>query len=243
MPAIELDHSEDEIRVLVTAFGPWDKHSVNPSDLIVSALPGSLPPSPPSSSEPNPRPRIRLIAHHPIRVAYDPIPKLVPHLIETHRPDLVLHLGLDDGRKTYNVEQSATRPRDTGADVDGERWTVGRSDALWPGGETEENGGATARFGERIISTFDVKEVQRRSGVVDGAEVVPSDSVGTYLCAFIFWTTLAWYHLQKTGGAKPVLFVHVPSCPTEQDVDKGVQVTIELIKSMVSIWLESKDRR
>lgn len=38
-----------------------------------------------------------------------------------------------------------------------------------------------------------------------------------------------------------MLFLHIPVCPTEEDLGRGKDFTIRIIKSMVGIWLERND--
>ncbi|KAK7540620.1 uncharacterized protein J3D65DRAFT_615892 [Phyllosticta citribraziliensis] len=103
-------------------------------------------------------------------------------------------------------------------------------------------------------------------------EVRPSDDVGSFLCGFIYWTTLAWFwalHQQKQkedkereyaglqpepqqprrlaapedDGERPVLFLHVPGCPEERDLQRGKEITVAAIRAMVASWLGQKRRR
>lgn len=103
-------------------------------------------------------------------------------------------------------------------------------------------------------------------------EVRPSDDVGSFLCGFIYWTTLAWFwalHRQKQkevkerelaglrtepqqprrlaapedDGERPVLFLHVPGCPEERDLQRGKEITVAAIRAMVASWLGQKRRR
>jgi pyrrolidone-carboxylate peptidase len=89
-------------------------------------------------------------------------------------------------------------------------------------------------------STLYVEEVKRRCEVVE-VKLKASDEVGTELCAFTFYTTLAKYEHADKVGRKPVLFLHIPVCPTEEDLGRGKDFTIRIIKSMVGIWLERND--
>lgn len=219
----ELDHQDSK----VDKPQPWGANTTNPSNSIVSSLPRHIESKSPS------HPTVRIITHSPIRVSYGPIPTLVPGLIATTQPDLILHVGLDSGRSSYNIEQSSGRTGFFSPDVDGRRWSQEESDEIWPGDT----------FDERLLSAFDVVEVRRRCGDVRAAEIGPSDGVGRYLCGFLFYTTLAWYELQERGGDKPVLFLHVPVCPTEEDVKTGQEVVIEVIRNMVEIWLESRQKK
>ena len=74
------------------------------------------------------------------------------------------------------------------------------------------------------------------------AEPRESDQVGAYMCGFIYYTTLAWFQRQQTKEEKttegmdttgPVLFLHVPVCPTDEDVETGKEMTQALIEAMV----------
>ncbi|RYP41911.1 hypothetical protein DL767_000648 [Monosporascus sp. MG133] len=62
-----------------------------------------------------------------------------------------------------------------------------------------------------------------------------SDDVGFYLCGFIYYTGLV--ERSKTE-ARDVVFMHVPYLDTEAQYATGVEVTIELINSLVESWRE-----
>ncbi|KAK8181765.1 uncharacterized protein BKA78DRAFT_51001 [Phyllosticta capitalensis] len=105
-------------------------------------------------------------------------------------------------------------------------------------------------------------------------DVRPSDDVGSFLCGFIYWTTLAWFwargqqrqkeEMEKEDsgvqqsttqqqqqppastedeGQRPVLFLHVPGCPEERDLQRGKEITVAAIRAMVASWLGQKRRR
>jgi len=141
---------------------------------------------------------------------------------------MVLHVGLHGGHTSYDIEQSSGRLGYSMPDVDGERWSDELSEEVWPSGI----------FPDSLVSTFDVAEVQRRCGKNEGFEVKASDGVGRYLCGFVYYTSLANYESMEKGGEKPVLFLHTPFCPTQEDLDKGREAVIKVVESMVSIWLE-----
>jgi pyrrolidone-carboxylate peptidase len=58
-----------------------------------------------------------------------------------------------------------------------------------------------------------------------------SDDVGTYVCGFVYYTSLE-YFWKKGGGEMPVVFMHVPSLPEKDDVEKGVKVAVALVKGI-----------
>ncbi|RYP49450.1 hypothetical protein DL768_004860 [Monosporascus sp. mg162] len=64
-----------------------------------------------------------------------------------------------------------------------------------------------------------------------------SDAVGFYLCGFIYYTGLVE---KGRTGARDVVFMHVPYMNTEDQYATGVEVTIELINSLVESWREEQ---
>ena len=93
-------------------------------------------------------------------------------------------------------------------------------------------------------------------------ELRESDDVGSYLCGFIYYATMGWYRrrhsrsplaasnvklLQPKGGETdvqsvqtggPAMFLHVPPCPTSEDVENGTRVVLAVIEAMVETWLK-----
>jgi len=59
-----------------------------------------------------------------------------------------------------------------------------------------------------------------------------SDDVGSYVCGFVYYTSLEWFW--KKGKQRSVLFLHVPSLDEEKDIAKGVKVTTALIEAVVN---------
>lgn len=243
--------TENEVTVLVTGFGPFLKQfPINPSHEIAKALPASLTlttktPSPfPSSPPKTTTTRITLTTPSaPLAVAYHSTHAAVPQLLSSARPDLVLHIGLAAGRAFFAIEKSSAKHGyDRNADVDGRRWTARESDHAWRGAP------------ERLETGLLFEAVWARwreacEGLVKGQDVVevrPSDDVGSYLCGFIYYNSLAWFwerEKEEEGGVeRPVLFLHVPACPEERDVERGTEITVELIKAMVATWLAQKEK-
>ncbi|RYP71367.1 hypothetical protein DL771_004855 [Monosporascus sp. 5C6A] len=84
----------------------------------------------------------------------------------------------------------------------------------------------------RLMNDFDYAS-ELGDGVTD--DVRWSDDVGFYLCGFIYYTGLV--EKSKTGP-RDVVFMHVPYLETEDQYATGVEVTIELINSLVESWRE-----
>lgn len=72
-----------------------------------------------------------------------------------------------------------------------------------------------------------------------------SEDAGNFMCGFIYWNSLVHYwekearreHGQK-GRGRPVAFLHVPDLPTEEEVSKGREVAVQLIRALVESFLE-----
>ncbi|KAK8236336.1 hypothetical protein IWZ00DRAFT_477978 [Phyllosticta capitalensis] len=266
------DPTPDEVTVLITGFGPFlTQFPINPSHEITKLLPTTILPDP---SDPT-SPRIRLIIHpSPLPVAYHPVATLVPTILSAQNPDLVLHLGLAAGRNYFALERSSVRiGYGRNKDVLGQRWTDVDSDRQWPSHlkAFTEGDGKLCSYPDRLATSLPFEDIWRRwralcadiEGVGDGpsssatVDVRPSDDVGSFLCGFIYWTTLAWFwargqqrqkeEMEKEDsgdeGQRPVLFLHVPGCPEERDLQRGKEITVAAIRAMVASWLGQKRRR
>jgi hypothetical protein len=69
-------------------------------------------------------------------------------------------------------------------------------------------------------------------GEADVADVRLSDDVGDYVCGLVYYTALA--EMAKRGSLNAV-FLHVPPCPGDADVEKGKEVVIALIMALVEV--------
>jgi len=57
-----------------------------------------------------------------------------------------------------------------------------------------------------------------------------SDDVGSYVCGFVYYTSLEWFW--KRDKEMRVLFLHVPPLNGEEEVEKGVKITMALIEAI-----------
>ncbi|KAI9789075.1 MAG: hypothetical protein M1833_002773, partial [Piccolia ochrophora] len=138
-PGTGRETDKDEYTVLMTGFGPFSpNYPLNPSHLLASSLPSTLPlyPTEPSSPPPDPtttpssNPTIRIITYPTaIRVSYSTVASLIPSLYTTTTtttsssesspsdppstrslaPDFVIHMGMAAGRAYYTLETGAWR--------------------------------------------------------------------------------------------------------------------------------------
>ncbi|KAL9115018.1 MAG: hypothetical protein Q9227_001262 [Pyrenula ochraceoflavens] len=244
-----MDETEPrDFKVLVTAFGPFLDIPTNPSHSITTRLPPSLPTDLASVS-------VQLILlPNPLPVSYHTVLSTIPALLTEHRPDLVLHMGLDADRNAYSVE--------TGADRDGYHQVPDMDRRVFTRAEGKA---AWGKLPERMETTVDLEDVLGRwrrkwlgnSGEKGGAggkkkggkpqqqqqvsmpEIARSDDVGNYICGFIYYLSLAWYASEGySGGKRPVVFFHVPWLESEEELERGKETTVMLIKAMVESVME-----
>ncbi|KAL8974926.1 MAG: hypothetical protein Q9197_000839 [Variospora fuerteventurae] len=173
----EIDNAKDEVKVLVTGFGPFGNNSVNPSHLIASTLPIGFT----CENLPN----IKIINASPIPVQYRVVRDVVPRLdfprnlakggMETSLPldiltpplndglalaspsvetrpgfDFILHIGMAAPRKYYTMETCAHRDGYVSRDEAGESF---EHDTYW---------WDTYKSPEVLRPGFDVEDVWRR---------------------------------------------------------------------------------
>ncbi|KOS18972.1 Pyroglutamyl-peptidase 1 [Escovopsis weberi] len=206
--------NKDELTVLVTGFG-------------------YLPPlraKDPSSREAVDLPPVRILVHpEPIRVSYKVVRNLVPSLWEgPHGPaeiDFVIHIGMAGPRPVYQIEHKAHRTGYNSLDVDGlgledERDGMHGEDWVWNG------------LPDEIPTDLDIVDVYKRWMLHSARDMDLriSEDPGRYLCDFIYYSSLA--HLLKKNRERKVLFLHVPAMASKQDISNGLELTINLIRSI-----------
>ncbi|KAF2469054.1 peptidase C15, pyroglutamyl peptidase I-like protein [Lindgomyces ingoldianus] len=240
-------------KVLITGFGAFQDVPNNPSYEVASRLPTSLSDS------------IHLVVYpSAIPVAYHPVINLIPNLIQTHQPDIVLSIGVAPGRSYFAVEQTAHKNGyNRVPDVENKTFTAAENDAVWGSQPPQlstsldledvverwqdltsnirfpfEIGGDPKAKAKRITKSMAGSFVDVRLGgnVMQVEDVRWSDNVGTYLCGFIYFTDMV--EMGK-AGKRNVAFMHVPMLEDEEEITTGVEVTVALVKAIVESWKES----
>lgn len=199
-------------------------------------------------------------------MTYSAVSNLVPPTLKKHQPDIVLHIGLDTGRDYYALEASA--PRDgyhqipdnerrvfTKAEGKG-RWgklgeklttTIDREDVLRRvHAELVRNSGSgKSAPGARKDHRKDARKGAARSHKESPEDRIrPSDDVGSFICGFVYYTSLAWYaSLNGVGGERPVVFLHVPSCREEEQLEEGARIVTALARALAESEAERRDRQ
>ncbi|KAE8448844.1 hypothetical protein EG329_008846 [Mollisiaceae sp. DMI_Dod_QoI] len=207
--------------ILVTGFGEFLDIKTNPSWEIASHLPDAIN-------------GVRIITEpEPLKAVYQSLLE-VPKLLEKHNPDAVIHIGLAVDRNYFAIEKGAER--------DGYHQFPDEARKVATRAETK------ARWGKspaRLDSTFDVEDllgkckVNAKTGAGKGKskgkqfELRNSDDVGCYVCGFVYYASLEYYWKRDgSQGQRRVLFMHVPNLQGEDEIKKGKDITIALIKAV-----------
>jgi len=172
-------------------------------------------------------PLVRILVHpEEIKVAYKSVRPLVPKLWESQKIDYMIHIGMATGRRYYSVERRGHRDGYTMKDVDGE--LLGDTERRKEEGENWIWHGLP----DELLSDTNVDDIWRRwRTALPEFDLRVSEDAGRYLCDFIYYSSLAY--LYKRDEEKRVVFLHVPVNADEAAIQKGVDITTELIRAMV----------
>jgi pyroglutamyl-peptidase len=200
---------------------PFLKNSVNPSWTIAHSLPATLPPT---ATAPY---RIRIaVPAAPLRTSYAHVSTAAPALLAEHAGGVsaVVHLGLADKRTSFGLERrSDSGPYARVPDVDGHMLEPEEAARLFEG------------LPHELRPSFHCEDVWRRwrDNVPDQkVDLRPSDDPGSYLCAFVYYLSMAWFY--RRGEDRPVVFCHLPNLLSEEEVETGVDVVVALIYALVT---------
>jgi pyroglutamyl-peptidase len=166
------------VTVLITGFGPFPGAPVNPTEALVRQL---------ARRHHDGDGRIG----HVFRTSYAAVEAELPKLIDLHRPDAILLLGLATRSAHLRIETRAVNSRSLlAADIDG---FAPKTSAIDPGAPAALAGRAPH---VRLVAAARAAGVPARL----------SRSAGRYLCNYAYWRAL---ELSAPGGPL-VQFVHVP---------------------------------
>ncbi|RIU94471.1 pyroglutamyl-peptidase I [Oceanobacillus picturae] len=148
--------------------------------------------------------------------------KQLVELMEQHKPDAIISLGLAAGRNCITPERIAINCNDGPVDNEGHK----------PDGETIFEDGADGYF-----STLPIKKIVDRLK----EEKLPakiSNTAGAYLCNNVMYHGL--HYVKQHGLTIPSGFIHIPASHalaveknmpswSEEDLLKGIKIAIETL--------------
>lgn len=227
---------------------PFKINLVNASYLIATSLPPSFTfPAPDDVSHTR---RVSLHVHpSPIPVSYNTVRQLLPAILaeyaSTHggrRPDLVIHLGIASPRLYYSVEIQAHRDDYNITDIEGrsgfddgeKRWKeMGLPAILKPGPAPDTPVSAASPYppNDHFLDTWKLFAPAT-------SDLRISEDAGHYLCDFIYYTSLSLAMLDAQD--RGVLFLHVPGACEDKDIERGRNITLALVKTMIQCWIDEK---
>ena len=167
------------MKIIVTGFEPFHTNNENPSQEIVRLLPRTL--------------KGHTIIPVELPVLYDKSFEVVENLIKTEKPDIVIHLGLAQGRKYITPERIAVNIDDT---------SISDNDSVVRLGTKIKEDGLNAYF-----STLPLDKIVKRINL-KGIPVKVSNHAGTYICNHLMYQTL--YYVDKNNLDINSGFIHLP---------------------------------
>ena len=202
------------MKVLLTAFEPFNGGTVNPSQLILEQVKAS------SGME-----LIKVL----LPVEFKKTSEYIVKLLQTHQPDVVLSLGQAGNRPEICVERVAVN-LDCVRSSDGLRELADNAGAK-PMDVPIAEDGETAYFS--TLPVWDLVNAIKEQGVAGAV----SYSAGTYVCNHVMYTVL--HEAAKHYSEMKAGFIHVPFLPEQMkgrstgyameldDMVKGIQAVLE----------------
>ena len=191
-----------EKRLLITGFDAFDNIEANPSQLAVEQLPDTV--------------GCFRLEKLVLPTVYGTAAQMVLDRIEALRPDLVLCIGVADGRDAITPERiginlrSASLPDNAGNQ---------------PAQEPVIEGGP-----DGIFSTLPVEEmVKAIRAAGDPASV--SNTAGTFVCNDVLYTLLHHY----AGTPTRVGFVHLPYLPEQGEPNLPLEAMVKALTAAISV--------
>jgi pyroglutamyl-peptidase len=215
----------------------------NPSWEIASKLPSSL-------DGANGEMISVIVPAEPTPAAYHKIADQAHSLIEQHRPDMVLHLGLnaDNAPGMFKVERSASK-EGYHSIPDAERKVISEA----------ENKQLFGKLPDSLVTTMDLKAAadvcQDACGWLGlpkiAAPAMPkgkntcniaerprvdirmSDDMDTYVSGFQYYMSMLG--MEKMTGRRDVAFLQLPKLDSDAEIRVGVRVVEEMIEALVGV--------
>jgi pyroglutamyl-peptidase len=140
-----------------------------------------------------------------LKASYHHLFEVTPQLLEQYKP-------IEKGAERDSYHQYP--------DVDRKVFTKSEIKKAW--------GKSLSRIGSSL--DFEDVLVKWRAQAGKDVDLRTSDDVGNYVCDFVYYTSLEYFWKRRLNT--PVVFMHVPPLPEKDDIDKGVKVTLGLIRGL-----------
>lgn len=141
---------------------------------------------------------------------------------ETVNIGLMVHMGMRTSEDNYCFETVARRDGYKHADMENGTQPDGDGE---PGGYWE---GCPAELVPDVPVTEAAEALKKE---IPDSKTRVSTNAGHNLCEFMFYSSLA--ELYKRNEKKRVVFVHIPSGDTKEQMDEGVKVLTSYIRNLV----------
>jgi pyroglutamyl-peptidase len=177
------------MKLLLTAFEPFDGRAINASQEIVRAIQGQA------------------FDGAQIELLYLPVERfsstrILLEAIESSQPDVIILLGEAKGRSAVTPERVAINVDD---------YPIPDNGGNQPREETIVEGGPAAYF-----STLPIVAIRDALNGKDVPATI-SNSAGTYLCNRVFYSVMN--HLSQTGSKARAGFIHIPVLAEHRPAD------------------------
>lgn len=200
------------MKILLTAFEPFDRFPVNPTQAVADRL-AVAPPA-----------GVTLAVRHLPVVAEAAVARAI-EAFETERPDAMISIGLAGKRSAIEFERIAVNlddyeVKDNAGDIVTDR--------------TIADGGPVA-----YRTTLPVREMERRlreAGIPTGI----SYTAGTYICNHLFYSVQ--YHLQRHARGCRYGFIHIPKSPDMGDPSLPLETMTQGIALCLETLRDTKEK-
>ena len=202
------------MKILVTAFEPFNGRDINPSQLILEQLEA---------------PEGATLVKELLPVEFRATTRILQNLIKEHQPDVVLSLGQAGNRPEISVERVAIN-------LDNCRSSNGKNELPDNAGDTLVDEPIVEDGPSAYFSNLPVWEMVKKMQEAGVAAAV-SYTAGTYVCNHVMYTVL---HEVATKYPKMLAgFIHVPFLP-EQNPTTGYTMELGEMCKAIQVSLECK---
>ena len=204
------------MKILVTAFEPFNGRDINPSQLILEKLEA---------------PEGVMLIKELLPVEFKSTTKILTNLLKEYQPDILISLGQAGNRPEISIERVAINLNNCRSS--NRQKIIADNAGDTPIDEPIVVGGPSAYFSN--LPVWDMVKAIQDTGV----EAAVSYTAGTFVCNHVMYTVLheaaSNYPEMKAG------FIHVPFLPEQNpdigykmelaDMVKGVQAILEYLKN------------